>query len=391
MLASLERPGSRPARNLPQLDALRGIAILAVFTQHLGDRFLPVVRSTIETELPSAIVPWLLTTLHHAWWGVDLFFVLSGFSLSLSWLRSKGTSTRTFFLRRAARILPGYFVALFVTLLFHRSIVTHEAFVPALLVHLIVQQGYFPIGGVVFIGASWSLTTEISYYLLFPWLQKTVASTKPKIFGVAIVIVISSWLVRSILHDACLEPGIFSGMLEATQRRWIVSRLDQFMLGALAARAFLALEDSQRATRHAPWVFAISWPLLILAFRLEGAYYYEKGGSFPYALLSLVTTILVLSACLCRGRWVDVIAPAPLRFVGIVSYGVFLYHQLALGLCDFEGASPPTWTNLGRTAILALGLSLFVGYASWILVEKRAMQWVIKPLSPVRASKPLSE
>jgi len=391
MLASLERPGSRPARTLPQLDALRGVAILAVFTQHLNDRFLSVVRNTIESNVPPALVPWLLTTLHHAWWGVDLFFVLSGFSLSLSWLRSKESSTKKFFLRRAARILPGYFVALLVTLLFHRSIVAQEAFVPALLVHLVVQQGYFPIGGIVFIGASWSLTTEISYYLLFPWLQKTVAATRPKLLVLAIGIVISSWFVRAILHDASLEPGIFSGMLEATQRRWIVSRLDQFMLGALAARAFVGLEDSPRAIRFAPLGVAISLPLLIIAFRLEGAYYYEKGGSFPYALLSLVTTTLVLSACLCRGRWVDVLAPAPLRFVGIVSYGVFLYHQLALGLCDFEGSSPPTWTNLFRTAVLALGLSLLVGYASWILVEKRAMQWVIKPLLPVRASKPLSE
>lgn len=375
MLASLKRPGSQPTRTLPQLDALRGVAILAVFTQHLGDRFLPVVRGTVESQLPPAFVPWILTILHHAWWGVDLFFVLSGFSLSLSWLRSKNVSVRSFFLRRAVRILPGYYVALAVTLLFHRSILTSDAFVPAFLVHLIVQQGYFPIGGVVFIGASWSLTTEISYYLCFPWLQRAVGAKHPKLLVAAIGIVFLSWFVRSILHDMCLEPGIFSGMLEATQRRWIVSRLDQFMLGALAARAFVALEHSLRASRVAPWLVAFSGPLLIVAFRLEGAYYSEKGGSFPYAFLSLMTTSLVLSACLCRGKWLAVLAPAPLRFVGIVSYGVFLYHQSALGLCDLEGSMPPTWTNLVRTAVLALGLSLIVGYASWILVEKRALQW----------------
>lgn len=391
MLASLERPGSQPTRTLPQLDALRGVAILAVFTQHLGDRFLPVVRDTIEAQVHPAFVPWILTILHHAWWGVDLFFVLSGFSLSLSWLRSKNQSIRSFFVRRAARILPGYYIALLVTLLFHRSLLTNDAFVPAFLVHLVIQQGYFPIGGVVFIGASWSLTTEISYYLCFPWLQRTVGAKNPKLLFIAVGIVILSWFVRSILHDLGLEPGVLSGMLEATQRRWIVSRLDQFMLGALAARAFVALEDSPRASRRAPLGVALSLPLLIVAFRLEGAYYYEKGGSLPYALLSIVTTTLVLSACLCRGRWLDVLAPAPLRFVGIVSYGVFLYHQLALGLCDLEGTSPPTWTNLVRTAILGLGLSLVVGYASWILVEKRAMQWVVKPPGLDRVSKPLSE
>lgn len=393
MLASLERPGHRKTTTLPQLDALRGLAILAVFTQHLGDRFLPLVRSAIETHVPPAIVPWILTILHHAWWGVDLFFVLSGFSLSLSWLRSGGVSTRAFFLRRTARILPGYYVALAVTLVFHRSIVGQTQFVPALLMHLVVQQGYFPLGGIVFIGATWSLTTEVSYYLLFPWLQRAVASPKRHFVALACGLVVLVWFVRAMLHDACLEPGLLSGMLEATQRRWIVSRLDQFLLGALAARVFVALEHSPRAARLAPLGLGLSVPALIVAFRLEGAYYYEKGGSFPYVLLSLVTTAIVLSACLCRGRWVSVIAPRPLAFVGIVSYGVFLYHQLALGLCDFEGSSAPTWTNLMRTATLALGLSLLVGYASWVLVEKRAMKWAARPTpppSPARASTPLS-
>lgn len=376
MFAPLERPGQRPAQNLPQLDALRGVAILAVFTQHLGDRFLPLVRSAIETHLPLSVVPWLLTILHHAWWGVDLFFVLSGFSLSLSWIRSGGSATRTFFLRRAARILPGYYVALLVTLIFHRTILAHAAFIPALLMHLLVLQGYISVGGIVFIGASWSLTTEMSFYLLFPWLQRGVASSKRHLLGLACGIVVLTWIVRAILHDACLEPGPLQGMLEATQRRWIISRLDQFVLGALAARAFVALEHSARAKQWAPIGYWLGIPALVVSFRLEGAYYGEPGGSYPYAFLSLVTVGWVLAACLCRGRWVSWIAPRPLAFVGIVSYGVFLYHQLALGLCDFDGSSPPTWTNLIRTATLALGLSLLVGYASWVLVEKRAMLWV---------------
>jgi peptidoglycan/LPS O-acetylase OafA/YrhL len=390
MHASLERPGHRANPTLPQLDALRGVAILAVFTQHLGDRFLPLVRPAIETHAPAAVVPWALTILHHAWWGVDLFFVLSGFSLSLSWLRSGGAATKTFFLRRAARILPGYYVALLVTVAFHPFIVAQKNFVPALLMHILVLQGYFPIGGIVFIGATWSLTTEISYYLLFPWLQRGVASAKRHFVVATVALVLLLWFVRALIHDVCLEPGLLAGMLEATQRRWIVSRLDQFLLGALAARVFVALEHSPRAAHWAPVGFGLSIPLLVVAFRLEGAYYYERGGNFPYALLSLVTTVWVLSACLCRGMWLKVIAPKPLAFVGIVSYGVFLYHQLALGLCDFEGSAPPTWTNLLRTSTLALGLSVLVGYASWVLVEKRALRWVMRITSPVRVSKPLS-
>ena len=150
-------------------------------------------------------------------------------------------------------------------------------------------------------------------------------------------------------------------MLEATQRRWIVSRLDQFLLGALAARVFVLLEHSTRAARVSPVVLGLCVPALIGAFKLEGAYYFERGGSHAYALLSLVTTLIVLSACLCRGRHLALIAPKPLVFTGVVSYGMFLYHQLALGLCDFEPSSPPSWSNLARTATVALGLPLLVG------------------------------
>ncbi len=382
MFATFERPTPQAGKTLPQLDALRGVAILAVFVQHLGDRFLPLVRSAIETFAPASLVPWILTTLHHAWWGVDLFFVLSGFSLSLSWFRSKGHPAGLFLIRRAARILPGYYVALIVTLVFHRFILALPHFIESILTHLLVLQGYYTRPGIVIIGASWSLTTEVSFYLVFPWLARLVSSPKLERLLLACALVALSWFVRGALHDWALEPGVVTGLLEATQRRWLPSRLDQFLLGALAARAFVVLEHSARATRCAPYVLLTSLPTLIIAFKVEGAYYLEPGGSYPYALLSLVTTAMVLSACLCRGRTLAIITPRPLVFTGIVSYGVFLYHQLALGLCDFEPGLPPTWTNLGRTTILGLGLSLVVGYVSWMFVEKPAMKWATAATSP---------
>lgn len=375
MPLALERPAPSAGPSLPQLDALRGVAILAVFVQHLGDRFLPLVRASIETRAPAPLVPWILTVLHHAWWGVDLFFVLSGFSLGLSWIRSGGQTPRDFLLRRAARILPAYWVALVVTIAFHRGVLGAPSFAASLAAHLLVLQGYVSPGGIVIIGATWSLTTEACFYLVFPWLAPLVCKEGRRAIWIGAGVVIGSWLVRMWLHAIVLEPGIHTGLLEATQRRWIPSRLDQFVLGALAARAYVALARSERAAALAPYVLAACVPALVLAFRLEGLHFLDPGGGAPYALLSLVTATLVLSAVLCRGRALVIVAPRPLAFVGIVSYGVFLYHQLALGLSDLEPASPPTWKNLTRTASFALVASVIVGYASWVLVERPAMRW----------------
>jgi hypothetical protein len=48
--------------------------------------------------------------------------------------------------------------------------------------------------------------------------------------------------------------------------------------------------------------------------------------------------------------------------VGIVSYGVFLYHQLALALCDLGQGARQIWMNFARTATVALALSVTAGY-----------------------------
>lgn len=360
---------------LPQLDALRGVAILAVFVQHLGDRFLPLVRDAVERRAPAPVAPWIMTAIHHAWWGVDLFFVLSGFSLALSAIRAGEQPVRPFLLRRAARILPGFYLALAVTLLFRRAQVAEPAFPAALAAHLLLLQGHLSPGGIVIIGAAWSLTTEACFYLLFAWLARPLVLPGARLWlGPAIVVCV--WVLRAVLHEIVLEPGLVTGLLETTQRRLIVSRLDQFVLGALAARAFVALEGSPRAARLAPVGLALSLPLLLIAFRLEGAYYVEPGGAWPYAILSLATAALVLSAVLCRGRTLALVSPRPLCTLGIVSYGVFLYHQLALALCDLGQKTPLTWMNFARTATLALALSVTAGYLSWRFIEQPAMRWV---------------
>ncbi|HSN99121.1 MAG TPA: acyltransferase family protein, partial [Candidatus Nanopelagicales bacterium] len=161
--ALLDRPAPAGGRVLPQLDALRGVAILAVFVQHLGDRFMPLWEEAAAALGPGA--PWALTVLHHAWWGVDLFFVVSGFSLALGYLRAFAAgrpplAPRDFLVRRAARVLPAYAAAVALALAAHPDVAGHPAFGAALAAHAALLQGYVSPGGIVLIGASWSLTTE---------------------------------------------------------------------------------------------------------------------------------------------------------------------------------------------------------------------------------------
>lgn len=385
-MSLLARPApSGGGRVLPQLDALRGVAILAVFVQHLGDRFFPFLEARAASALPAATAPWALTILHHAWWGVDLFFVLSGFSLAQGYVSAfaagrAGPAPRVFLARRAARILPAFLAAIAVMIALRPRVVLQPGFPAALGAHLALLQGYVTPGGIVLIGAAWSLTTEAHFYLLLPLLARPLLDpARPaRRWLTAGALCAFAWGSRALLHAWILEPGVHSALLEASQRRWISSRLDQFVLGALAAALHAAIRTSPRAAeaaRRAPLGLALSVAALVVAFRLEGALYLDPHGSWPYALLSLATAALALSASLVEGRALAWIAPAPLCALGVVSYGVFLYHQLALGLVGHAlGPEQSTWSALGKNAALGLALSVAMGFASWTLIERPALR-----------------
>jgi peptidoglycan/LPS O-acetylase OafA/YrhL len=126
----------------------------------------------------------------------------------------------------------------------------------------------------------------------------------------------------------------------------------------------------------APFGVALSLGLLLIGFRLEGALYLSPGGSWPYALMSLSTVGLVLSAALCEGSALRVIAPRPLRALGVISYGVFLYHQLALGLVGrWLGPESRSFASLAWNGALSLGLASLMGLASWLAVERPFLRW----------------
>ena len=453
------------------------MAVLAVFFQHLGDAHLPFVRSRVAGALPEAVVPWVMTVLHHAHWGVDLFFVLSGFSLAQPILgrayraveqpqgdprspadsvargdsgqghsgggaaifgpplggllhsaeaepRKAGRSPEpsrsdrgdplsfrawgeSFFLRRAARLYPAYLAALLLVIASVPAVRQHPSFGASLAAHLALIQGYWLPSGLAIIGAAWSLTTEVTFYAVWPLLAPRILSgpqgpggaTGPLAGGATgpsadrvtgtlvrratpwlagLLVVAFVWKLRSALHDVALAPSAPPGLLEATQRRWAVCRLDQFVLGALGASLHARLMRSPRRAallRAAPLLVVAAAISLVPAFYLEGALYPEPGGAWPYALVSLSTGALVFASASVPERAATWMFPAPLRWVGVVSYGVFLHHQLALGATARLAGAPGTWGAFATHAIPALALSLLLGWISWVAVERPAIEW----------------
>jgi peptidoglycan/LPS O-acetylase OafA/YrhL len=211
------------------VDALRGLAALAVFVCHIGGYwgFL---------DLPGKL-PQLVAAGAH---GVDVFIVISGFCLALPLAgHRRGLRVPAFYGRRAWRILPPYYVALAIAAVlallpatWHLT-VARQASVGDVLLHLVTGQAWVPGEVGTINGSLWSVALEVQLYLLFPLL--VLAWRR---WGIVPV------LVGAVALDlAWRSAGAVGGPAPLGSDLVVPARLDQFVAGmacAVAIRAGLA-------------------------------------------------------------------------------------------------------------------------------------------------------
>ena len=229
-----------PERYIPQLESLRGWAILLVVAFHyfgILDYFgiLGGMRGGHTSKGLPEISPVWLRVIVAGNTGVTLFFVLSGFLLTQPFIQALKSGTqiniRRFYAARLLRIIPLYYTAVFVAWLVSSN--TYSA-VKALL--------FIPVGFDIFPFSMpwWSLSTEMQFYLLLPLVMLAMANTKGRLFlavcGVAwiglhgIYALAPQWLngwVRLWLTGSLIDRGFaFFGwrhgrLVLSKQRLWI--------------------------------------------------------------------------------------------------------------------------------------------------------------------------
>lgn len=159
------------AMRIPELDGLRGLAILSVLFWHYGHYYEPA---------PGSIGAWLPPLLRLAWSGVDLFFVLSGFLIGgiLIAHRKATNYWRVFYVRRACRIFPLYFAVLAAFVLATATIGPQPSNwllkqEPPFWTYPVFLQNfgmaYYNSFGSDFLGPTWSLAVEEQFYLVLPF------------------------------------------------------------------------------------------------------------------------------------------------------------------------------------------------------------------------------
>jgi len=329
--------GALKLRRIPQVDGLRAVAILMVFAAHaFGVRLF--------------------------WMGVDVFLVVSrvlitGILLRLKENRSAGKSYwASFYLRRIRRILPPYVAFLAVLNIFWRVPWGHiwywyVFFAPNIPLAL---------GKVVLaaMGPLWSLGVEEQFYFVWPWF--VLGCSRDWLRRIALGVILISPILRAIatplfsthfpiycltiFRADALAMGAFIALAARRDPEWIARRRTTALtccVSALALLIALSILPSFRAAAN-------SILFNSLAYSLSAAC---LGGLLVYALGSQ------------QGLLHKFLSAAPLRYLGLISYTFYLYHEAVL----LEAGQYLHSRTL--IALTAFSITVLISVLSWHLFE----------------------
>lgn len=362
------RAGLRQPENfLPELEALRGIAILLVFAFHAWG-----VSGYASREAPP---PWL-GFIAAGNTGVTLFFVLSGFLLSLPWLRHLNDRAHhrpvisAYFKARALRILPLYALALALAGLITgdwRSMARAATF-------QFIGMEAFP-WGVVW----WTLGTEVQFYLLLPlamglWLQGTAG----RVLLAGLLLGWAIWYLQSALDG---NPG--SGPMSYWTTKSILARLPAFGIGITAAWIWLQARHWQPGRDMQAFSgLVVAGLLIILGMVLAevarlGDRRAELDWHLHHSYEALLWGGIILTVLLARPLGASrLLRSRPLEVAGKLSYSFYLWHLPVLFYLIYPVRSTlgdPAWQGSGWPLLLsavALKLTLALAWVSFQCVER---------------------
>jgi peptidoglycan/LPS O-acetylase OafA/YrhL len=332
------------SRHVPELDGLRGIAIIAVLIHHQLTPF----------------------SLKGGFLGVDLFFVLSGFLITglllTEFENARSISLRNFYMRRILRLGPALILYLVACLAvaYHIQLISMTRQIKLIVIALLYSTNWrmaFEWDSVLDPTAIiWSLSIEEQFYMIWPLLFFGCLALKLRrrfiIAGLGLTI-LAVMLHRSVLFN---EGAYMTRLYYGTD-----TRADALLMGCLIALVPITIVGARtkRWLNVASVFFAAGLAYLMVASSFSDAFLY-RGGFTGIAFLACMVIFVaanspprMLSVAL---RW------GPLRWFGRISYGLYLWHWLVVNNTSLYYLG--YWEPWARLAI-ALGIAS----ASFYLVE----------------------
>ena len=374
-------PGIQKSAYYVALDGLRAIAVIMVFFQHYGAGH-------------AFIFGW-------GWTGVDIFFVMSGFLITgiLYDSQAKIHRYRDFYIRRTLRIFPLYYfvwgLVLLLTPLAHWQWNFRWALWPAYVGNyarffFLHQPGdpyrfdkltfgapvssWFGYPVHLYIGHFWSLCVEEQFYLIWPfvvyWVRK-----RETLIKICMAVIIFSPIVRAVLSEALSSQFLRMELFY----RSLPTRCDALLIGGLVALMLRGPEEAVLRRLRRPLLVAscVLFVALYLASTKVLSLSFEGSASnwigvFGFTLIDVFAAALILECIHPGSRFGTLMSWKPLRALGIVSYGFYVYHDL---LHDFYS----DWAHR-LSARYAYTLTLLIAFAGTLIIAALSYRLLEKPL-----------
>jgi peptidoglycan/LPS O-acetylase OafA/YrhL len=352
---STAAPPAAKLAHQPSLDGIRALAVLAVMLFHAGNSYATA-----------------------GFIGVDVFLVLSGFLITTLLLRELASTGRVafgaFWMRRARRLLPALFLVLIAVACFGAFVATDDEALGLrgdLLGSLFyVQNWRFVLSGASYftqfgspspLRHMWSLAIEEQWYLVWPLLLFGIMRvTRRNLRAVVAIIVVlaagSALLMAALYH----QGGDASRAYYGTD-----TRAQALLIGAALAVFFMLRPPRSRATAITMQVLGVvglaflAWVVIEQSERWTTLY---RGG---FTLVAIASAALIAGA-MTNGPVRSVLSIQPLPAIGLISYGLYLWHWPI-----FVWLSPDrTGLDGHKLLVLRVVVSLAVSVVSFRLVER---------------------
>lgn len=328
-------------------NALRALSVTLVVLTHLDlSDWIP------NTEFVMKRV-WLLIS---GSFGVQLFFVLSGYLITKILLNERSQNGRinfkNFFTRRFLRLLPPLLVFLLIILLanaFNYLTNASDSIIYAIFyIYNFVPKNLYSLE----MGHLWSLAVEEQFYLLWPFTLHFVRKFQT-IFIITLLFVLVCGAFNIVHSHLALNNTYFLG-------RWFIPASCPIFIGCLGAlfQHFFSEKTHELATNN-----LIVWPLILLSY-LYPLYAPEKLIPLSIVIQSIAIIVLLLHIVhVQHKKWVNALEFKPIAYIGIISYGIYVYQGVFLR----TGGGSEIWFQQFPTNIL---FTLSIAVVSYELIEK---------------------
>lgn len=396
------------------MDSLRALAVLSVLIFHL----------TLEFAYTYYPTHGLRPLARHLDVSVTIFFMISAFLLYRPWVAAHaqgrpGPRLLPYAMRRVARIVPAYWVALTIVgvvlgigdVFSLHGLLHYYAFAQ-------IYRARTALGG---LGVAWTLCVEVVLYValpLFGWAALRIAArarlTALQAHSLLVAILFALGFAYQVVAVSQADPNLYAGASAV----WFLpfpGFLDQFALGmALAVWSVAASAGAPRARRARDWLGQHpSLPgLVALAMFVTISFAYDAKG-LPLSGMTglewigrhesygLMAMLLLMGAVLpgpARGIVQRSLAWKPLRLIGVVSYGIYLFHSLIVRELEIAtrgtGLHPNDIPSKIAFTAITLAAVIAAGTLSYLLIERPARRLARRMAPPrvpaVRAEAPMT-